>query len=988
MIRVKTRTRAKLRPKPMRWPRAVTLLLVGYTLAASVLWAVEPGHQRSGYTATAGWGVQAVPLGNSWDKPLIPKEEILAMADSIDPRLRTTYSDLMQRLQPLSEAEDRRKYLVTLAAKLPGSTSVPLDGEERDGTGELLRHDLPDKVNRPVVAPTSHITAFNCSSNRTVYQSLSLTEPRVCRETEAMYREGINVTLQVMARARLLPVQMQSCKLQLTETVTRCGFNSLTYGTRVIQADRPIHLTYDACRAALRNGRLNYDGQEFIIPSNHTTVNRKWFAFGYLDSNHYCSTASFTRRVKGKQVLFTNSYLQVSAKLKVSTIKGKFNPHTNRVVWANGISAHYQDKAAYDEYEGSMVWENIPSSCASDLSNLYQGRATLRKHKNNHQRFIEVDDLIIVREPEKELYAAFAVEGRSQSCGRVMIRTQISSVMIQDLTDGASPIELDKLHVHDLNDIQTQSNQAFHHFSTHLNREASDAQLRAYICQAERKSMAAFLAMAADDNPYALYSEYGEGFSLNRAGSVLHVGQCPDVVAQLRQADNCSQEIPVMVDGMETFVDPITRNIVDIPTPVPCDPLNPVTYKVDGHWVCASPHLHHCKRPLELAPSSNEYEPNLFYYHEGHGKGISTQQNLQAHLDFLHESMARRPATSNLAVLYQDWYDTRHNDLNGLPPDSDIHRGLSPFLTQDIMEKVTEQIGSRFFIFFRMFGDHGTRLVSVFVVFVLVWTFICAIRRMIRAYRQTGLGFGMIEAFLTTSGKMLSVPLIPFTAIHEIFMNDAELRQKYKRHRANHVRAKNLFNLQSWKDYHRHLDEMSDPDDDDAPGGGGFATMNGGLVVGRPNGVPNHQANVDRAGPSGLQPFAPPLSQEDEGEELLGNAKGLQQRACGIPATPAPADGPYAHGINEVHELTRQGQCHSTPQSRAVNQGSGRPGQAAGLAPPPPYKDHSGTSGSTTVAQGGPDFTEEERAEHRRSGGSFSMFANPGTQRGPSPDMY
>ena len=90
MIRVKTRTRAKLRPKPMRWPRAVTLLLVGYALAASVLWAAEPGHQRSGYTTTAGWGVQAVPLGTSWDKPLIPKEEILAMADSSDPRLRTT----------------------------------------------------------------------------------------------------------------------------------------------------------------------------------------------------------------------------------------------------------------------------------------------------------------------------------------------------------------------------------------------------------------------------------------------------------------------------------------------------------------------------------------------------------------------------------------------------------------------------------------------------------------------------------------------------------------------------------------------------------------------------------------------------------------------------------------------------------------------------------------------------------------------------------
>ena len=325
------------------------------------------------------------------------------------------------------------------------------------------------------------------------------------------------------------------------------------------------------------------------------------------------------------------------------------------ILWANGIVAHYPDKVAYDDLAGTMVWKSIPVTCQRSMATLYQGPAQLMKHRDNRNSFIEENDLIFVEQPAQGRYAAFSIDQRDELCSRSILRTQMSAVIIHELTPSTPPILVDDVHVDSLMEIQASSNQAFHHFKGHLKGHEVTTFTHSTICQGERQMMFGFLSMAAAENKYSLYGKFGEGYSITRAGAVVHIGQCPPVSAQIRQSPNCTQEVPVVVEGQEAWVDPITRNLVDFPTPVPCDPLNPVTFRLDGRWMCATPDFHPCPDPLQLSPNSRDNTGIELYYKfaRGTGRGIVTQSTLQKHLDFVHEAMARGPASRMVNNLYK-----------------------------------------------------------------------------------------------------------------------------------------------------------------------------------------------------------------------------------------------------------------------------------------------------------------------------------------------
>ena len=742
--------------------------------------------------------------------------EAMALADRVDPRIQQQHPEVLKHLRDMESPEARLQYLVSLRASIKAkdanSGGVPAAGEAFDQDNlSSDKHDLHDKLQRNQVGPISHITAFNCSSEKTVFQTLSLLEPKLCETPEAMYSDPLNVSVQILGRARLLPVEMVACRLTITEKVTRCGFDSVSYGTREITTDKPIHLNPETCAKAVDQGYLNYDGQQFHIPSNNSKTTKSWYGLGFLDDDHKCAYASFTRRVQGKQVLFTNSYLEIRGTLVVETILGRHNPHTGKVVWANGIVAHYPDKVAYDDLAGTMVWKSIPVTCQRSMATLYQGPAQLMKHRDNRNSFIEENDLIFVEQPAQGRYAAFSIDQRDELCSRSILRTQMSAVIIHELTPSTPPILVDDVHVDSLMEIQASSNQAFHHFKGHLKGHEVTTFTHSTICQGERQMMFGFLSMAAAENKYSLYGKFGEGYSITRAGAVVHIGQCPPVSAQIRQSPNCTQEVPVVVEGQEAWVDPITRNLVDFPTPVPCDPLNPVTFRLDGRWMCATPDFHPCPDPLQLSPNSRDNTGIELYYKfaRGTGRGIVTQSTLQKHLDFVHEAMARGPASRMVNNLYKEYYgsmgsrfqDGNHDDWGT------VQRGISPFLSQEVMNQVTNRVGGRLFFFFRMFGDKGTFILSVFVFVAMIWGVICAFARCFKVYEAAGCGCAMFQAFFTSSFMFLALPVLPLTAMYHYLVDNPEFREELKDTRKNRWKVSDFFGFRTRKHYHDLYDD-------------------------------------------------------------------------------------------------------------------------------------------------------------------------------------
>jgi hypothetical protein len=63
-------------------------------------------------------------------------------------------------------------------------------------------------------------------------------------------------------------------------------------------------------------------------------------------------------------------------------------------------------------------------------------------------------------------------------------------------------------------------------------------------------------AVAGANNPYKLITIFGRGHLAIKAGGAIYVTRCAPIEVVPFSHKNCTEEIPVMLNGMEVFVDP------------------------------------------------------------------------------------------------------------------------------------------------------------------------------------------------------------------------------------------------------------------------------------------------------------------------------------------------------------------------------------------------------------------------------------------------
>ncbi len=108
-------------------------------------------------------------------------------------------------------------------------------------------------------------------------------------------------------------------------------------------------------------------------------------------------------------------------------------------------------------------------------------------------------------------------------------------------------------------------------------------QVRGAICVNRREIMHTRLeAMAGADNPHSLITIFGRGHLAIKAGGAVYVTRCSTVEVLPRSHKNCTEEIPVTVNGTDAFVDPISYVIKSAGSPIHCNDVAPPRYKVGG----------------------------------------------------------------------------------------------------------------------------------------------------------------------------------------------------------------------------------------------------------------------------------------------------------------------------------------------------------------------------------------------------------------------
>jgi hypothetical protein len=105
---------------------------------------------------------------------------------------------------------------------------------------------------------------------------------------------------------------------------------------------------------------------------------------------------------------------------------------------------------------------------------------------------------------------------------------------------------------------------------------------------------------AGIEEPRGVAAHFGVGHLAVRSGGVVYVARCGMIVVELRNHTACTQEIPVVHQGKEMYVDPLSLVIQRSATPVKCRRKAPPRWRIGKEWFCGYPEIRPCIGPGPL----------------------------------------------------------------------------------------------------------------------------------------------------------------------------------------------------------------------------------------------------------------------------------------------------------------------------------------------------------------------------------------------------
>jgi len=586
------------------------------------------------------------------------------------------------------------------------------------------------------------LTVYDCEDDKVKFDLIDVTEPKPCPDPIKDYEPTQKINVQVIQTETTYPIEAHQCSVTRSLKVTKCGFNSLTYGSKWLSWMEQLPLTPKECRNMIENQEYPLDGILISVPIG-SQVTKHSFVYGRVDSNGNCVVADFT--VGG--ALFRGHYMESFITIYTKVVRGMVDASTGWVTFTNGLKARVSDEFLEDDTEGRMVWKNRKLDCKRQVSQVYKGEAELYQYRKygSNSPFLK-ESLILIADNVTKQYAGLVLKEPQQVCQTRCYGTQIPGIMACPFNQDVVPIpEGHFISYFNPKEVNIQTQVSFLHLTSQLQTRARFEDIIADICLLDRKIMFNKVqAIAGVENPYALNDLYGPGHHIYKMGVTAYVAKCPPVEANRAEFPNCTQEIPVLVKGKLRFADPLTFVLKPFPTLVVCSAVMPIRWKIGGEWYCASPEVRPCRAPAQLNVTSGVQRQYASDMTAGLDGGIYTKEQLQEHRIFQLNHGSRDAVLSKLTTAA-----TEYASGNG-------RLGLV-LSNQDIID-LSSQLSWHIAPFVWMMGTAWHYLTGIGLLLMLLQFFCSTSVRAYTLYRHRGCGLWMFTALWDTAFYLITSP--------------------------------------------------------------------------------------------------------------------------------------------------------------------------------------------------------------------------------------
>lgn len=593
------------------------------------------------------------------------------------------------------------------------------------------------------------LTAFDCTHADSRLMTIDLLEPQTCPDPDTDYEDPEEVRTQIVQMDVKVPIVGYRCKALITKKVSRCGFTSIDYGHSYPAWKKVLEVTPEECRQAMQSGKLPVGNRQVEIMLNRkTTV--QYFSVGSRDPDGRCITGSFY----SEGIFFTGSYEEVFLEATVEQIRGVADSQTDTVTFVNGIQANSRDQVLRDSMEGVIIWELPELPCQETVSQIYMGQATLRARKDRKDL---LEAILTIRENVTDRYAGFVLRRTQSVCGVHCFGTQGQhGIVACVLRPGDAPVAPATFKEHvEIGEANLQSQISYLHLSSNLNLNKRFRDLQSELCELDRRTLHTRLqAIVGADNPYALLDIYGPGYSIEVGGAAAYITKCFPVDVTLTDFPNCTAEIPVKYNGTLRFVDPMSRVLRVFPVVIPCSPIAPVRWKIEGQWYCAEPWPRECRAPekLNVTFGMNRYHLD---FTKALGRGIYSKEQLEKHHLFMASQHTREAVLAKVTIAA-----TESAVLPGRP-------GF-PIDPADL-PRLSYAIGYHISPLAYFFGDLWKYLFTASVFIGMAKMLLNVVIRAARIYKLKGCGWWILSAVWGTLFLIVAYPFqILKQAVHKL----------------------------------------------------------------------------------------------------------------------------------------------------------------------------------------------------------------------------
>ena len=543
------------------------------------------------------------------------------------------------------------------------------------------------------VISCSALFAYDCSGRGAKTIAVDLSNPEECDEPETYYHSPEDLNIQLMAVELDRQVSGYQCQVSVSAEVSRCGYDSIHYGSHKPLVNVPVNVTTQQCWRMAKEGTYQYWDRTFGVVLAENQV-RQFYSRGNLDNKGNCEVETF--HTAG--LLFAKHYEKRTLNIDVRKIRGVLDKSTNNVI-ISGVRGSYESGSFQDDNLGTVVWRPRTPECHESVSQIYLGSAKIHRHRNG-----TIGSFVMLANNDTRQYGGFRLTATTSICNVQGYTTQVEGLVIRILRNGDEPLDHTKFRNSlKFTELNLLSKMAYLHLRTNSNMELQFSMVYSELCSTRRESVLNRMRMMAyTNNQYVAIDLFGMGHTMSSRGAVAYVTRCEKIPAKIRSIQNCTLDIPASYGSNYTrsgYIDPISFIIKSHSHILPCDPISPVSWNLDGQWWCSSPELRACPTPMKIDVVTDSQQLLRDYASET-GEDMFSEEQHASHEAYMLSQNSREPILTDLAF---------KSSVNGEPGEP---AGVP--ISADEVEVLSRLIGANISPAFYYFGK------TYFIIWILL----------------------------------------------------------------------------------------------------------------------------------------------------------------------------------------------------------------------------------------------------------------------------